>query len=61
MYSVNSKNEATVSFYVHTDKITQLNYIVDSNTKYSNYMILQLKALNYNKIQNNTLNWVTSN
>ena len=56
MYSVNSKNEATVSFYVHTDKMTQSNYIVDSNTKYSNYMMLWLKALNYKKIQNKTLN-----
>ena len=45
-----NKNEATVSFYVHTDKMTQSNYIVDSNTKYSNYMIPQLKAFNYNKI-----------
>ena len=45
-----NKNEAAVSFHVHTDKMTQLNYIVDSNTKYSNYRILQLKALNYNKI-----------
>ena len=53
---INSKNEATVSFYVHTDKMTQPNYIVDSNTKYLNYMILWLKALNYNKIWNNTLN-----
>ena len=40
MYSVNSKNEATGSFYVHKDRMTQSNYIVDSNTNYSNYMIL---------------------
>ena len=56
MYSVNTKDEVTVSFYVHTDKMTQLDYIVDSNTKYLNYMILRLTALNYNKIWNNTLN-----
>ena len=30
--------------------LVQSNYIVDSNTKYSNYMELCLKALNYNKI-----------
>ena len=35
--------------YCHT-LLAQSNYTVDSNTKYSNYMILQLKALNYNKI-----------
>ena len=48
-----NKNEATVSFYVHTDKMTQSNYIVDSNTKYMihDYMILWLKALNYNKFE----------
>ena len=34
----------------------QSNYNVDSNKKYLNYMKLWLKALNYNKIQNNTLN-----
>ena len=33
-------NEATVFFDVHTDKMTQFNYIVDSNTKHLNYMIL---------------------
>ena len=37
---INNKNETTMSFYVHTDKMTQSNYIVDSNTKSSNYMIL---------------------
>ena len=36
---------------------TQSNYIVDSNTKYSNYMKLWLEALNYNKIQNIILNY----
>ena len=51
-----NKNEATVSFYVNTDKITQSNYIVDSKTEYSNYIILWLKVFNYNKIWNNTLN-----
>ena len=51
-----NKNEATVSFHVDTDKMTQSNYIVDSNTKYLNCMILWLKALHYNKIWNNTLN-----
>ena len=30
--------------------MTQSNYIMDSSTKYSNYMVLQLKFLNYNKI-----------
>ena len=51
IYSIiNSKNEATLSFYVHIDKMTQLNYIVDSNTEYLNNMMLHLKALNYNKI-----------
>ena len=38
--SKNNKNEAIVSFHVHGDKMTQLNYIVDSNTKYLNYMTL---------------------
>ena len=32
------------------------NYNIYSNTKYSNYMKLRLKALNYKKIWNNTLN-----
>ena len=36
--------------------MTQMNDIVDSNTKYLNYMKLQLKVLHYNKILNNTLN-----
>ena len=31
-------------------ELMQLIYIVDSNTKYSNYMKLQLKGLNYNKM-----------
>ena len=31
---LNNKNEATVSFCVHTEKIIQLNYIVDSTAKY---------------------------
>ena len=35
---------------------TQSNYNVDSNTKYLNYMKILLKALNYNKLQNITLN-----
>ena len=30
---------------------TWLNYIVDSKTKYSDYMKLQLKALNYKKFK----------
>ena len=34
--------------YVNT--VNQSNYSVDSNTKYSNYMKLQLKGLNYIKI-----------
>ena len=38
---INSKNEAAVSFYVYIDKMTQMNYVVDSNTKYiKNYMKL---------------------
>ena len=38
-------------FYEHTDNMTQLNNIMDSNSKYSLYMILQLKALNYKKFK----------
>ena len=37
-------------------QLTQSNYIVDSNTKYSNYIKFQFKVVNYNKIQNNTSN-----
>ena len=33
------------------------NYIVDSNSKYSNYMKIWLKSLNYNKLRNNSLNY----
>ena len=37
---INSKNEATLFFYVQIDQITQSNEIVDSNKNYLNYMIL---------------------
>ena len=37
-------------------QLTKSNYSLDSDTKYSNYMELQLKGLNYKKIRNNTLN-----
>ena len=32
-------------------QLMQLNYKVHSNTKYSNYMKIQLKALNYFELQ----------
>ena len=32
-------------------QLTQLNYNVDSSTKSSNYMKIQLKALNYFELQ----------
>ena len=32
MYSVNSKNEATVSFYVHIDKMTQVVLLGESRS-----------------------------
>ena len=32
-------------------------YIVDSNSKSSNYMKFRLKALNYNKLRNNSSNY----
>ena len=34
----------------------QSNNSVEPNTKYSNYIKLQFKALKHNKIQNNILN-----
>ena len=33
------------------------NYNVDSNTKYLNYIELQIKCSNYNKLQINSLNY----
>ena len=36
--------------------LIHLMYIVDSNSKYSNYMKFRLEALNYNKLWNNSLN-----
>ena len=49
-WHVNSKKEAIVQFYVHTDKMRS-NYNVDSNTKSLNYMKIQFKALNYFELQ----------